>query len=242
MIDKMLMKDPNHRYADCGEIIRDLGALGLANPALSFIESVGGETAVVSASVAAASSGSIARLQPTRGPGAGPSQAAKLPAGAGGRLSSAEDAARSAKGPISGKTWFVQNKGTDGRVVISKMSTAEVMAGIKSESLDPAAKAKDAPNGTFLPLAQYTEFESLATNRAVKMQAEARSRKTKDIYNQARSGGPARKRWRWLRKLVGNVKSLIIFLVYLAVLAALCGGGWWAFTHMDFIKEHLGGH
>ena len=28
MIDKMLMKDPNHRYADCGEIIRDLGGAG----------------------------------------------------------------------------------------------------------------------------------------------------------------------------------------------------------------------
>jgi serine/threonine-protein kinase len=242
MIDKMLMKDPNHRYADCGEIIRDLGGLGLANPALSFIESAGGETAVVSAAVAVASSGSAARLQPTRGPGAGPMQASKLPAGAGERRTSAEDAARAAKGPISGKTWFVQHKGADGRVVISKMSTPEIMAGIKGESLDPTAKAKDAPNGIFLPLAQYAEFESLATNRAVKMQAEARSRKTKDIYNQLDREDQRRKRWRWLRKLVGNVKSLIIFLVYLAVLVALCGGGWWAFTHMDLIKERLGGH
>ena len=57
MIDKMLMKDPNHRYADCADIIRDLGQLGLANPALSFIESAGGETATVSAAVAAASVG-----------------------------------------------------------------------------------------------------------------------------------------------------------------------------------------
>jgi len=54
MIDKMLMKDPNHRYADCADIMRDLGGLGLANPALSFIES-GGGTAVASAAVAAAS-------------------------------------------------------------------------------------------------------------------------------------------------------------------------------------------
>ena len=94
MIDKMLMKDPNHRYADCAEIMRDLGGLGLANPALSFIESAGGETAAVSAAVAAASVGSASRMQATRGP----AQTAKLPPGAaGGRLvSSAEDAARSA--------------------------------------------------------------------------------------------------------------------------------------------------
>lgn len=238
MIDKMLMKDPNHRYADFADIIRDLGGLGLANPALSFIESAGGETAVVSAAVAAASVGSASRMQPTRGP----AQTAKLPPGAGGRLSSAEDAARSAKAPVSSKTWFVQHKGADGRSVISKMSTAEVMAGIKGEKLDPAAKAKDAPNGTFLPLAQYADFESLATNRAVKLQAEARSQKTKDIYNKLDREDQRRKRWRWLRKLVGNIKSLTVFLVYLAVLAGLCFGGWWAFTHMDFIRAKLSGH
>ncbi len=167
MVDKMLMKDPNHRYGDCGDIIRDLGGLGIANPALSFIESAGGETAVVSAAVAAASSVSAARMQSTRGPGASPTQAAKLPPTAG-RMTSAEDAARSAqKAPVSNKTWFVQQKGADGKVVISKMSTPEIMAGIKSETIDPAAKAKDSPNGSFLPLAQYSEFAALATNRAV---------------------------------------------------------------------------
>jgi eukaryotic-like serine/threonine-protein kinase len=243
MIDKMLMKDPNHRYADCGEIIRDLGGLGVANPALSFIETAGGETPIISAAVAAASSINTARLQATRGPGSAPTQAGKQPP-AGGRLSSAEDAARAAaKAPVSNKTWFVQHKGPDGRVVITKMSTAEVMAGIKSESLDAAAKAKDTPNGSFMPLAQYSEFATLASNRAVKMQADARSRKTKDIYQKLDREDQRRKRWRWLGKLVGNVKGLISFLIYLAVLIGLCWGGWFAFTHMDLIKERLsGGH
>lgn len=237
MIDKMLMKDPNHRYGDCGDIIRDLGGLGIANPALTFIESAGGEPAVVNAAVAAASS---ARLQPTRGPGAGPTHAAKLPP-AGGRLTSADDAARSAqKVPVSSKTWFVQHKGPDGKVVISKMSTAEIMAGIKSESLDPAAKAKDTPNGSFMPLAQYSEFASLATNRAVKIQADSRSRKTKDMYEKLDREEQRRKRWRWLRNLGSNVKSLVIFLIYLAVLIILCGAGWYAFTHMDEVKGWVG--
>jgi serine/threonine-protein kinase len=236
MIDKMLMKDPNHRYADCADIMRDLGGLGLANPALSFIES-GGGTAVASAAVAAASSASAARLQGTRG--TGPMQTAKLPPGASDRLTSASDAARSAKATVSGKTWFVQHKGADGRVVISKMSTAEVMAGIKGEYLDPAAKAKDTPSGAFLPLAQYREFESLATNRAVKMQAEARSRKTRDIYNELDKEDQRRRRWRWLKKLVGNLKSLISFILYLAVLGVVCFAGYWALTNIDRIKGWL---
>jgi len=241
MVDKMLMKDPNHRYGDCGDIIRDLGGLGIANPALSFIESAGGETAVVSAAVAAASSISAARMQSTRGSGAGPTQAAKLPP-AGGRVTSAEDAARSAqKAPVSNKTWFVQQKGANGKVVIAKMSTPEIMAGIKSETIDAAAKAKDSPNGSFLPLAQYAEFAALATNRAAKMQADSRSRKTKDMYDKLDRQDQRRKRWRWLRNLTSSVKNLVVFLIYLAVLVILCGAGWYAFTHMDELKEKFGG-
>jgi predicted Ser/Thr protein kinase len=240
MIDKMLMKDPNHRYADCAEIIRDLGQLGLANPALSFIESAGGETATVSAAVAAASVGSASRLQPSRGPGGPPT--AKLPPGAGGRVSSAEDAARSAaKATTSSKTWFVQHKGPDGRAVITKMSTGEVMAGIKGDTLDIGAKAKEGPSGTFLPLAQYSEFASLASNRAAKVEADARSKKTKDIYNKLDRADQRRKRWRWLRNLLGSVKSLIVFALYLAVIAVVCGFGWWAFIHQDVVRGWFGG-
>jgi hypothetical protein len=120
------------------------------------------------------------------------------------------------------------------------MSTPEIMAGIKAESLDPSAKAKDSPNGSFLPLAQYSEFAALASNRAVKMQADSRSRKTKDMYDKLDRQEQRRKRWRWLRNLVSNVKSLIIFLIYLAVLVILCGAGWWAFTHMDEVKGWMG--
>ena len=240
MIDKMLMKDPNHRYADCGDILRDLGGLGIANPALTFIETAGGETAVVSAAVAVASSASAARMQSTR-PGSGsPTHAAKLPPS--GRLTSADDAARSApKGAVSSKTWFVQHKVADGKVVISKMSTPEIMAGIKSESIDPAAKAKDSPNGSFMPLAQYAEFASLATNRAAKMQADSRSRKTQDMYNKLDRQEQRRKRWRWLRNLGSSVKNLVVFLIYLAVLIIVCGVGWWGFTHMDQVRGMIGG-
>ena len=157
-------------------------------------------------------------------------------------MTSAEDAARSAqKAPVSNKTWFVQQKGANGKVVIAKMSTPEIMAGIKSETIDAAAKAKDSPNGSFLPLAQYAEFAALATNRAVKMQADSRSRKTKDMYEKLDRQDQHRKRWRWLRNLTSSVKNLVVFLIYLAVLVILCGAGWYAFTHMDELKEKIGG-
>ena len=94
IIGKMLLKDPKDRYGDCGDIIKDLGNLGLANPALTFIESAGG-TAVVNASVAAASAASMSRMQPRgMGPNATKSDVRLPPAGD--RLTSAADAGRAA--------------------------------------------------------------------------------------------------------------------------------------------------
>jgi len=227
IIGKMLLKDPKDRYGDCGDIIKDLGNLGLANPALTFIESAGG-TAVVNPSVAAASAASLSRMQSTRGTGPNATKSdVRLPP-AGDRLTSAADAGRAAPKTAAGpnKSWFVQQKNAEGRIVITRMSTPEIMAGIKGETIDPTAKAKDAPNGTFLPLMQYAEFEALASNRAVKMQAEAKSKKTQGIYEKLERQEMRRRRWRWLRNLVGHVKGLVSLIVYLAVIGAVCFAGW----------------
>jgi predicted Ser/Thr protein kinase len=227
IIGKMLLKDPKDRYGDCADIIKDLGGLGLASPALTFIESAGG-TAVVNPSVAAASAANLSRMQPTRGMGPNATKSdVRLPP-AGDRITSAQDAARSGSraAAATSKTWFVQLRNAEGRIVITRMSTPEIMAGIKGETLDPAAKAKDAPNGTFLPLMQYSEFESLASNRAVKMQAEAKSKKTLDIYAKLDRQEARRKRWRWVRKLFANVKGLVSLVVYLAVIGIICFAGW----------------
>ncbi len=237
IIGKMLLKDPKDRYGDCEEIIRDLGSLGLANPALGFIES-GGGTAVVNPSVAAASSASLSRVGATRGTGPSPTQSAvKLPPPD--RLTSAQDAARAAAktSATANKSWFVQQTGTDGRVTITRMSTPGIMAGIKGETLDPTAKAKDAPNGKFLPLMQYREFEALASNRAVKLQADAKSRKTQDIYAKLDRQEARRKRWRWLRSLVSNVKGILSLIFYLAVIVAICVGAWQ--YGMPYLREHV---
>jgi len=238
ILGKMLLKDPKDRYGDCGDIIRDIGSLGLANPALSFIESAGG-TAVVNASVAAASAASLSRVQGTQGTGSNVTRSdVRLPP-PGERMTSAQDAARTAAKATAGpsKNWFVQQKGPDGRVTISRMSTPEIMAGIKGETIDPSAKAKDSPNGTFLPLMQYSEFQALASNRAVKMQAEAKSRKTQDIYAKLDRQEARRKRWRWLKNLVANVKGFVGFIVYLTV---ICVIGYAALAYgWPYLRDHV---
>ena len=38
IIDKMMAKDPKHRYPDCAELLADLTSLGIMNDKLSFID------------------------------------------------------------------------------------------------------------------------------------------------------------------------------------------------------------
>jgi hypothetical protein len=58
------------------------------------------------------------------------------------------------------------------------------------------------------------------------MQAEAKSRKTQDIYAKLDRQEARRKRWRWLKNFVGHVKGLVSLIVYLVVIGAVCFAGW----------------
>ncbi len=224
MLDKMMAKDPGHRYGDCAEIIRDLSSLNLANPTLSFVE--GAQTSVVGFT------SPVTRAQPT-----------KLPTPASTRaVTSAEDAARTeaqtqqATAAQSVKVWFVRHKTPDGKMTVSKMSTGEIMAGIKSEVLDVTAKAKESANGSFLPLSQFREFDNLMEKRLVKAEAEAKSQKTQSLYSKLERQELRRRRWRWLRNLTQNVKGMISLAVYLAILAAIGYGLYYAATHWQDIR------
>ncbi|MGE3314547.1 MAG: serine/threonine protein kinase [Planctomycetaceae bacterium] len=224
MIGKMLAKDPKHRYADCAEVIRDLQGLGLANASLSFI--AGAQASVVGV-------GSTVSRAP----------ATKLPVAATRATTSAEDAAKTeAKMQLgaaaqSTKTWFVRHNGPDGKMTVTKMSTGEIMAGIKAETLDINAKAKDSPNGSFLPLAQFREFDSLVQKRTVKAEAEAKSQKTRKLYDKLDRQEARRRRWRFLGRWISNVRDLINFVIYLAVLAGI-GYGIWVYG-IPFIQQTL---
>ena len=184
MIDKMLMKDPNHRYADCGDIIRDLGGLGLPIRALSFIESAGAKRPRERRGRRRFVAQRRRGCKPTAVP---VGQSALMPPScrpSGSGSSSAEDAARSApRRRLRARRGSCNTRGPTAKVVISKMSTPR-NHGRHQERVDRSGgQGQGLPSGSFMPLAQYAEFASLASNRAAKMQADSRSRKTQDMYN-----------------------------------------------------------
>ncbi len=135
---------------------------------------------------------------------------------------------QAATAATSAKVWYVRHSGPDGKMTVTKMSTGEVMAGIKGDKLDLTAKAKDSANGSFLPLAQYKEFDSLVQQRQVRTEAAAKSEKTKKLYDKLDRQEARRRRWRFLGRWLGNVKDIVNFILYLAIIIGI-GYGIYAF-------------
>jgi serine/threonine-protein kinase len=225
MIDKMIAKDPAHRYSTCAELMHDLENLHLDNPSLSFIDGGAGTAA------------RTARRAPTS-VATSSARTAEIP------RSSAEDAARkeaeaAAKKPA--EQWYVQHTNAQGKTVVTRMTTPQIQQAIKSGMLDLKAKAKRTANDQSLPLAQFSEFESLMQQRAVKAQADARSTNMKEMYDKLDRQDRRQKRWRWLKNLTGGAFGYVGLLIYLALVCAALYGGYlgikWAYP---FIAAKLG--
>jgi len=199
IVEKMMAKDPKHRYQTCAEVIRDLESLGVAHDTLSFIE------------------GAVKPAGAAR-----PASAAAAPATAS-RAGSAAD--KRADANPAADTWYVKYPNEQGKLAQSKWTTAQVLQILKSGHLDLRAKASRAKEGPFLPLAQHPEFAATAKARVVKEQAEQKGKTFEGLYAQIDAEERSRKRWRWLRQMTESTAGLVSLVVYLAIIAAVIVGG-----------------
>ncbi|MDA1212006.1 MAG: serine/threonine-protein kinase, partial [Planctomycetota bacterium] len=124
MIDKMISKDPKHRYATCAEIIKDLESLGLDNPSLTFITETGAEAASRASTVGRRSSPTIAPQGLTQPPThSSKSRHAKSHA--------AEDVSEHVF-DTPNQLWFVRYTNSEGRVTVSKMTSTQIKQAVRS--------------------------------------------------------------------------------------------------------------
>ncbi|MCA9071892.1 MAG: protein kinase, partial [Planctomycetaceae bacterium] len=203
MIDKMLAKDPNLRYADCDELIRDLSGLELDNASLSFIDSA--DAVVV-----------------TRKPGV-----------ARGIKTAAVQARGENPKPKTGDPdmWYVSHRTREGKTTITRLNTESVRKGLKAGMFDTQAKASRTRDGDFLPLAQYPQFSAEVHAIAMKEKAEKRGRKNMaELYDQIDKEDKRRKRWRWLKGKLQGFGGFVQLLIYLAILGGIGYGLWWAYN------------
>lgn len=218
IVDKMIQKDKNHRYANCSDLMADLDKLGLESPTLTFCESDGGGASGVRAARG---------RQRTIAGGSTSASGPSMPQ----FRSSAEDAAATQvkASALDSSVWYVRYTNAKGETTVKEMSTRQVQQGIMSEVFDVKAQAqKKDSGGGFLPLAAHSEFQPLMKKRLVKTQDEVRKESLKDQFAKIDKEERSRKRWHrvklWFENLVGGV-GLIVYLglILIAVVAAIYG-------------------
>lgn len=221
MIDKMIQKDPKHRYGSCAEIIADLESLNLENETLSFVDG---------AATASGSRSARSRSRTTIGTGAATTGGQSMPQ----FRTSAEDAAQARKQAAAAdkQVWYVRFKSAKGESQVKEMTTRQVQQGILSEILDVKAQAqKKGEKAGFLPLAAFSEFQDLMKKRLVKTQDGVRKDNMKDMYAKLDKEDRRRKRWRWLKNFTENILGGFSLIIYLILVAALIGAGYWGIVH-----------
>ncbi len=202
IIDKMMAKDPNHRYKTCGEVVKDLTGLGLHGQPLSFVEGAEAPTMIGQP------------RSPTMA-----AMGATVAGGAAGLTRPSDNGLRSS----TSRTWYVQYHTPDGKPMMEKFSTRRVVKMINAGILTPKARAKASSDGSYLPLAQFAEFVDAIDQQLARRAATGKNEDMQSLYKQAERDERSRQRWRWIqnkfRGLVGAF-GLIIWLVTILVVGA----------------------
>ena len=211
IIDKMIAKDLNVRCKDCAEVIKLLSSLGLESPSLSFIDA---PDKVVQTAAGSAAAGSTRAGQSMM-------QTPRAATTSGIPKTSAEDAASKSSPPSSATTaqaWIVQYKTAQGKDTISKLTTAQIQAGLKSGTLDAKAKCKKSAADQFLPIAHFPEFARQVESRLIKDKADKKAGDMKSIYADIdRQYG--RRGWtRWFKNLASGTYGLITLIAWLLII------------------------
>lgn len=226
IVDKMMAKDPNHRFASMAEVVQQLDALNLAGATLSFIDSPtkvaprrGGPATVAGGNVTLADDKAKASAK---------------------KRTSREDAEASsaASGTGMAKQWFVRLPAAGGEVKLAKATTAQLVARIKAGKLDVAKTTiANQQTGPFLTLAQVPVFQEHLQKEAVNKRAEAQSQGLAAEFEKLAKQHERRKWWQLLAKFRDGTLGIVSLVIYLAVVAGLIFGAIWGFN--EVIKPML---
>jgi serine/threonine-protein kinase len=214
MIDKMLAKDPQHRYQSMAEVIRDLEGLKLASESLSFIDAPDREVIRRTPSASAPAS-----LAPTRPGFSAPTKAPILPP------TSAEDAERKgAAGLDMNEKWYVRHSDAHGKPTVSHWTTAQVLQAMKSDRLDASARIARDPKQPFVPFAQFPQFAAESHKLATRTKTKSKDHQLKNQYAKIEKQYRRRHIWRFLASLRDGTIGFVNLILYLTIVVAIIGG------------------
>lgn len=206
-IAKMIEKDSDRRFKDCGEVIQMLSSLGLESPSLSFIDA---PDKVVQTSSASSQTG-----RPTQRPGE-TARASDLGAARTSADDAAAHAARQSPAPAN-DAWIVQYKTPQGKDTIARMTTTQVHAALKNGLIDNRAKLKKNANDAYAPIGFFTEFERAIEGRNIKAKAEQKNAGLKSEFDKLGRQYDRRGWSRWFKGMISNTAGFISFLIWIGV-------------------------
>ncbi len=241
IIDKMIARDPRHRYASCDEVIRDLEMLNLASDSLSFINSDqkvvmrrGGPATSVPAGTPTLL-GDVGRapskgMPPTRAlHGTSDGKSVKR------RNNSPEDLRTSDKKDL----WYVRHTDSAGKTKVSRMSTQQIKQAMKSDQLDLRTRiTRDPKQGDFLPLAQIPVFEDEAKRMVTRVKSQRRDDSLAEAYKKIEKQYDRQKWWRLLSRFRDGTLGMVGLILYLTLVAAVLVA---LFFGVRFANDYLRG-
>jgi serine/threonine-protein kinase len=206
IIDKMMAKEPNHRYQSCAELIKALEGLGLANPTLSFIPGATGQ---------------VGKLPSGAGPASKPSGLAPRTVPQLGATAVATPAAPQPKEPEAADYWFVRFRGPDAHKVTRKLTTDQVLEMIKHQHFESRTKACRTLTGKYQPLGTFREFGQILRGIEAKAAADRKADLFRAMYKKIEKEQRSWERWRAIRNYIQGLGSWFTFLVWMAILAGV---------------------
>jgi serine/threonine protein kinase len=199
IIDKMMAKDPNHRYKNCDEIIRDLSALGVHGETLSFIEGAAPVGTGLGGAATPTSLGGTHGIRKTVASTAAPAVST---------LGAMTDAANAGT-----RIWFVQFDDERGKTVVEKHSTGRILKMLASGKLSAKTRAKVSADGSYFPLAQFPEFTSAVEESLARKSVAIRKEDMQSLYKKVDKEQKSFYLKRKLKDMARNAYSMIWLLI-----------------------------
>ena len=228
--DKAMAKDPKHRYQHMRELVKDLETLGLAGESLSFINDPNRQVAR-----RGTSSPTVTNMRNTMA-----STAAPVARGLASTQATPMDAGKTMTG--SEGSWYVKHVDATGKPNISKMTTPQVLQGVRSDRFNERTQVASSAKGPFLPLTQVPAFDDDTRKMLVRQQSANKSRSLADEYKKIEKQYDRQKWWNLLTRFRDGTLGILGLILYLGAIAAVTFGVWYMWpTIMDLIKTRTGG-
>lgn len=207
MIDKMIAKNPDHRYQTCAELIQDLEGLELAYEQLSFLH----EGEVVMAKPKALAKTVVAPPAAKR-PAAKP-KAAPPP--------EEEPEEEEEEQPEEEVFWYIKRIGAAGKMATLKVSQDDLIVLIKAGEADSDTPTDKDRTGPFNSLASYKEFFPFFRSKIAQQKAETKETKLKNLYQKIEEDERWKRRWGWAPKLFAWMTRSTLTMVWIGIVIAL---------------------